>query len=64
MNFLKNKWVKILMFFLAVVFCALSIVLGNESLAHINSGVDIAVKVLQSIFGSVAGISAVIGVKK
>lgn len=53
-----------LMFFLAVVFCALSIVLGNESLAHINSGVDIAVKVLQSIFGSVAGISAVIGVKK
>lgn len=64
MEFLKNKWVKILMFFLAVVFCALSIVLGNESLAHINSGVDIAVKVLQSIFGSVAGISAVIGVKK
>ena len=64
MDFLKNKWVKVLMFFLAVVFCALSIVLGNESLAHINSGVDIAVKVLQSIFGSVAGISAVIGVKK
>ncbi|MGI0530222.1 hypothetical protein [Treponema socranskii] len=64
MEFLKNKWVKMLMFFLAVVFCALSIVLGNESLAHINSGVDIAVKVLQSIFGSVAGISAVIGVKK
>ena len=64
MDFLKNKWVKMLMFFLAVVFCALSIVLGNESLAHINSGVDIAVKILQSIFGSVAGISAVIGVKK
>jgi len=64
MEFLKNKWVKILMFFLAVVFCALSIVLGNESLAHINSGVDIAVKILQSIFGTVAGVSLISGGKK
>ena len=53
-----------LMFFLAVVFCALSIVLGNESLAHINSGVDVVVKILQSIFGTIAGVSLISGGKK
>ena len=64
MDFLKSKWVKMLLFFLAIVFCALSIVLGNESLAHINSGVNIAVEILQSVFGTVAGVSLVSGGKK